>query len=177
LTLKKDLENRVRGWIPKEPKVPISKIKAAKISSPPKVMRIAIMVGILVLMIVAAVMFLVPFMAESYLNHAIVRLFWLVSVVALVGIAIYLKRRGPRDGSKSQLFVEFMYKKYRSRPVYLVIFGLVFGFMLSGLAVAILGQPLPVHYSVPLFFAFIGVGAVIGDLIGRKLDYRWPLLP
>jgi hypothetical protein len=29
MTLKKALENRVRGWIPKEPSLPISQMKAA----------------------------------------------------------------------------------------------------------------------------------------------------
>ena len=93
------------------------------------------------------------------------------------GIAVYLKRRGRPDDSKSQLLVQIMYKKYRSRAIYMILFGLATGFMLSGLATGLLGQPLPIHYSLLLFFAFIGVGAVIGDWIGKKRDYRWPLLP
>ena len=177
MATKKKFASLFRGWIPKELNLPSNRVKAAK-GSAPKAVRVVIMVGVLALMTFLAVTFLVPFMAESSINNAIVWAVRLLAVGALVGLAVYLKRRGnyPED-SKSQLFVEMMFKKYRSRPIYLVLFGLAFGFMLSGLVVAILGQPLPVHHSVPLFFVFIGVGAVIGDLIGRKVNYRWPLLP
>ena len=177
MATKKKFASLFRGWIPTELNLPSNRVKAAK-GSAPKAVRVVIMVGVLALMTFLAVTFLVPFMAESSINNAIVWAVRLLAVGALVGLAVYLKRRGnyPED-SKSQLFVEMMFKKYRSRPIYLVLFGLAFGFMLSGLVVAMLGQPLPVHYSVPLFFVFIGVGAVIGDLIGRKVNYRWPLLP
>ncbi len=111
--------------------------------NPPKVVRIVIMVGVLALMTFVAITFLVPFMAESSINNAIVWTVRLLAVGTLVGLAVYLKRRGnyPED-SKSQLFVEMMFKKYRSRPIYLVLFGLAFGFMLSGLVVAMWVQPL-----------------------------------
>jgi predicted MFS family arabinose efflux permease len=142
LTAKKKIASLFRGWIPKEPSIPTSRIKMTKMN-PPKVVRIVIMVGVLALMTFVAITFLVPFMAESSINNAIVWTVRLLAVGTLVGLAVYLKRRGnyPED-SKSQLFVEMMFKKYRSRPIYLVLFGLAFGFMLSGLVVAMWVQPL-----------------------------------
>jgi len=139
--------------------------------------NLAIIIGSLALMVVAVVMFLVPFMAESYLNQVIVRLFWLVPAVALVGIAVYLKRRGRlgRDAPVSGQILRRMLIGWRVRAIYPIGFGSATGFMLSGIVVFLLGQPLPRTYSIPLFFAFCGVGAVIGELIGKKVDYRWPI--
>jgi len=47
--------------------------------------------------------------------------------------------------------------------------------LLSVAVVLVMGQPLPSAYSLLFFFAFTGVGAVIGDLIGKQVDYRWSI--
>ena len=139
--------------------------------------NLATIVGVLALMVVLAVMFLVPFMAESYLNQTIVRVFRLLAFGALVGIALYLKRRGRlgREASPTGQVLRRMLIGWRVSVIYPITFGLGTGFLLSAVVVLVLGQPLPRTYSLPLFFAFCGVGAVIGELIGRKVDYRWPI--
>jgi hypothetical protein len=64
---------------------------------------------------------------------------------------------------------------WRVRAIYPIGFGLATGFLLSVVVVLILGQPLPRTYSLPLFFGFCGIGAVIDDWIGKKVGYRWPI--
>jgi len=175
--LKKHLERFIRGWLPKEPQAPSYKVKMAK--EPTKAFKVlwyVIVFAILALMITAVIVFFIPFYAESLLNRTIVLVFRVLVLTALVVLAVYFKRRG-RNDNKAQPISQFFYKKYRSRAIYMICFGLATGFMLSGLVVFLLGQPLPINYSLPLFFAFTGVGAFIGDWIGKKRNYQFPLLP
>jgi hypothetical protein len=183
LSIVRKQKNRLKivdlGWFPKEPGLAGNRIKAAK-TGPPKVVRVAIMVGILALMTVAAVTFLVPFMAESFLNRTIVWMVRILAVTMLVAALVYYKRRGHRGrlGREDSVTGEILKRAligWRVRAIYPIGFGLATGFMLSAAVVLILGQPLPRIYSLPLFFVFCGVGAVIGEWIGKKVDYRWPI--
>ena len=117
------------------------------------------MFAILALIIAAVIMFFIPVLAENSLIHLIVAV--LITLVAIVSYRAY-----GRDYYKN--------RPKESRFVFMICFGLATGFMLSGLVVGLLGQPLPIHYSLPLFFAFIGVGAFIGDWIGKKRNYQFP---
>ena len=170
----KSIENRIRGWFPKEPSVPSSKI-AAKVFNPPKAVRIGIMVTILALMVIVTAMFFVPFMAEVRVIIWVIRVLMLTGIVAV--LVVYYKRHGRigREDSASGQILRRVLIGWRVRAKYPISFGLGTGFMLSAAVVLILGQPLPITYSLLLFFAFIGIGAVIGDLIGKKVDYRWPI--
>jgi lipid-binding SYLF domain-containing protein len=78
---------------------------------------------------------------------------------ALAAIAFYIAYG--RDYYKS--------RPKESRAVFVICSGLAAGFMISGLVVGLLGQPLPRTYSLLLFFALIGVGAFVGDKVGKKL--------
>ena len=123
------------------------------------------------------ILFYIPFLAESLVNRTVALT---VVFIAMTGVVIYLtrarsdyKRQPDYHSTLNSLF----YKKYRSRATFMICFGLASGFILSGLVVGILGQPLPIHYSLSLFFAFIAVGACIGDWVGKKRDYQFPLFP
>ncbi len=169
----KELEKRVRGWFPKEPSTPSSKI-AAKVSNPPKTVRIGIMVAILALMVVVTATFLVPFMAEVRAVIWVIRVLYLTMIVVAI---VYYRRHGRigREDSASGQILQRVIIGWRVRAIYPIGFGLGTGFMLSAAVVLILGQPLPSTYSLLLFFAFIGIGAVIGEWIGKKVGYRWPI--
>ena len=176
---KKDLKNRIRGWFPKEPGLPGNRMKAAKAWNPPKAMRVVIMVGILALMVIGVatgfITFLVPLSdSESFLVRRVIGLLPVLVGTAVVAIIIYTRRRPREDSAVGQILRRTIIG-WRVRTIYPVCFGLAAGFMLSAAVVSLLGQPLPITYSLPLFFAFIGVGAVIGEWIGRKVDYRWPI--
>ena len=59
MNTKEELRNRIRGWFPKEPTMPSSKI--AKVANPPIIVRVGIIVTILAIMVAAVVLFFAPF--------------------------------------------------------------------------------------------------------------------
>jgi hypothetical protein len=178
MTVRKSLEERIHGWFPKQPNLPSNNVKAAE--APTKAFKIlwyAVVLAILTLIIAAVIIFYIPFMVESFVNRTIALMVWFIALTAII---VYLTRT--RDNYKRRpnyhsTVNSLLYRKYRSRAIFLISFGLATGFMLSGLVVGLLGQPLPRTYSLLLFFAFIGVGAFIGDWIGRKRNYQFPLFP
>ncbi|TET19964.1 hypothetical protein E3J74_04580 [Candidatus Bathyarchaeota archaeon] len=76
-----------------------------------------------------------------------------------------------RNGWEIQKVVRRYYETHRkqSRVVFVVCFSLASGFMIIGMVGILLGRPLPYPHSFLLFLALIGVGAYIGDKVGRKL--------
>jgi hypothetical protein len=85
MNVKKNLENRIRGWFPKEPNIPSNKI-AAKASNLPKAIRIGVMFALLMS---AGVMFYIPFMGE-YAAAALGEVPWNVIGFAFVLLAVLL---------------------------------------------------------------------------------------
>ena len=129
-------------------------VESYRVATTPKVLRFVVVLAILALIVAAVIIFFIPFLAENSLNRLIVAM--LIALVAVVSYRAY-----GRDYYKS--------RPKESRVVFMICFGLATGFMLSGLVVGILGQPLPRTYSLLLFFAFIGVGAFVGDKVRGKL--------
>jgi len=153
--LKENLENRIRGWLPKEPNQPNNKVRVAEApTTAVKVLWYVVMFAILALITAAVIMFYIPFLAENIINR-------IVSLMLLAVIAFASYYAYGRDYYK-------MHPK-KSRAVFVACSGLASGFGISALVVVFLGQPLPRTYSLPLFFAIVGVGALVGDKAGKKL--------
>jgi predicted MFS family arabinose efflux permease len=153
--VKRALENRIRGWLPKEPSRQNPQMKAAADSSRAfKLLWYAIVFVFLALIIAAVIMFYIPFLAEGFVNRTLA-----LVIYGMVAFVFY--RAYGRD----------YYKRHpkESRAVFVACSGFASGFMISALLVALLGQPLPRTYSLLLFFGFVGVGALVGDKAGRKL--------
>jgi MFS family permease len=153
--LKKYLKNRIRVWLPKEPNRPSSKVKVAEAPTKAfKVLWYVLVFAVLTLIVASVIIFFIPFLVENSVNRLIVAVLY-----ALAAIAFYIAYG--RDYYKS--------RPKESRAVFVICSGLAAGFMISGLVVGLLGQPLPRTYSLLLFFALIGVGAFVGDKVGKKL--------
>ncbi len=143
---KADLQQREMGW----KKVAGSyRVKSKAF----KVLWIVV-VAILVLIVALVILFHISLLMEYPVYRYVTTL-----LLALVGIAFYL--------TYSRRHYETHQKQ--SRIVFVVCFSLANSFLISGVVVALLGRPLPSPYSFLLFLALIGVGAYIGDELGRKL--------
>jgi drug/metabolite transporter (DMT)-like permease len=155
MNLKKCLKNQIHGWLPKETNPPNNKVKVTEApTTAVKVLWYVVVLAILALIVVAVIMFYIPFLTESLVNRTI-------ALVLFAPVAFAFYRAYGRDYYKS--------RPKESRAVFVACSGLASGFMISGLAVAFLGHPLPFPYSLLLFFAIVGVGAFVGDKAGRKL--------
>jgi len=119
-----------------------------------KVLWPIIVVAILVLMVALVIVFHIPLLREYPVYRYITTL-----LLALVSIAFYL--------TYGRRYYETHRKQ--SRVVFVVCFSLASGFMIIGMVGILLGRPLPYPHSFLLFLALIGVGAYIGDKVGRKL--------
>ena len=153
--LKENLENRIRGWLPKAPNQPCNKVKSAEApTAAVKVLWYVVVFTILALILAGVIMFYIPFLAENIINRTISLV--IIAILAFVSYHAY-----GRDYYK-------MHPK-KSRAVFVACSGLASGFGISALVVIFLGQPLPRTYSLPLFFVIVGVGALVGDKTGKKL--------
>ncbi len=83
MNILKSLENRVRGWFPKEPNIPSTKVKATKVPNPPKAVRVVILFGILAIMAVTVVIFFMPFVNQPGLYRAVPTIIGIVSTVVV----------------------------------------------------------------------------------------------
>jgi MFS family permease len=153
--IKKYLEKRIHGWLPKEPNRPSSKVKVAEAPTKAfKVLWYVLVFAILTLIVASVIIFFIPFLAENSVNRLIVAV-----IYALAAIAFYIAYG--RDYYKS--------RPKESRAVFVICSGLASGFMISGVMVGLLGHPLPRLYSWLLFLTLIGAGAFVGDKVGKKL--------
>jgi uncharacterized membrane protein YfcA len=124
--------------------------------SPPKAVRILIMIGILALIVALVVLFYVPFISE----YSAARTVSLV-VLALIGIVTY--RAYERD----------FYKSHPKQQKAVIMFTSAAFTAFAGMITLslILGSPkpyLPYLWIAIILLAFIG--AFIGDLITKKIQ-------
>jgi len=153
---KTSIEQRIRGWFPKEPSLPNSRIKAAKAQTMPKVLRVTVMLVILALIVAAVIFFFIPFYTESILNRAI----WLV-IYTIVVFALY--RAYGRDYFKSHP------KEHRFRIIFAS--GALTALTTMITLTVILGSPKPYLPYLWIPVVLLGViGAFIGDIIRKTLQ-------
>ena len=119
-----------------------------------KVLWRVLVVAILALIVALVIVFHIPLLREYPGYRYIMTL-----LLALAGIAFYL--------AYGRRYYERRPKE--SRAVFVVCFALASGFMIIGMVGVLLGRPLPSLHSFLLFLALIGVGAYIGDKVGKKL--------
>lgn len=119
-----------------------------------KVLWPIIVVAILALIVALVIVFHIPLLREYPVYRYITTL-----LLALASIAFYL--------TYGRRYYETHRKQ--SRGVFVVCFSLASGFMIIGMVGILLGRPLLYPHSFLLFLALIGVGAFIGDKLGRKL--------
>jgi hypothetical protein len=162
--LKKRLKRRIRGWFPKEPNLPSNKVKMAdaKTKAPRPRWWKPLWIATLLLTIVSGAV-------GYFLLHVPVER--AVSAVALtfvcIGIAYYIRVRPSMTVN---------------RIVY-ILGGIGIGWVMWVLyAITGIGRwitdTLGVWPSLIIGFAvFYTIGALIGDWIGRKRNYRLPLSP
>jgi amino acid transporter len=157
MNVKEYLENRIRGWLPKEPSMPSNRIKAAE--APIKAFKVlwyVVVFAILALIVTAVVIFYIPFLAESLVNRTIV-----LVIYALVAFALY--RAYGRD----------YYKRHprEHRFGIMLVSGALTALTVMILLSVILGSPkayLP-YLWIPVILLGVA-GAFIGDIILKKLQ-------
>jgi amino acid transporter len=154
--IKKFLENRVRGWLPKEPQAPSYKVKAVKAPTKAfKALWYVIVFAILALIVATVIVFYIPFLAESLVNRTIV-----LVIYALVALTLY--RTYGRDYFKRHP------RERRFRII--LVSGALTAFTAMILLSLILGSPKPYLWIAVILLAI--VGAFIGDMIWKTLQKR-----
>jgi hypothetical protein len=168
MTLKKRLESVIRGWFPKEPKMPRDKIKMAetKASKPKPWWWKPLWIGTILLTTISGVV------TYFLLDVPLVRVIRGVALTFIgLGIAYYLRIR-------SSITV--------NRAVYIV-----FGASTTGLTVQCGSMFIFKAMGLPPLYTFLGkleiiilfiiapnlTGALIGDWIGKRRNYMLPLTP
>jgi hypothetical protein len=139
MSLKRYLFKLFRGWFPKEPSIPSSKIEA-KASNLPKAIRIGVMFALLMS---AGVMFYIPFMGE-YAAASAGEVPWNVIGVAFVLLAV--------------LLTAALYKAEKTKNKQYYMVGGVCCSMILVVVVAVLGQYI---LSFVLLFATAIISAVM----------------
>jgi hypothetical protein len=162
---RKYLENRIRGWFPKEPNLPSNKVKMAdaKTKVPKPDWWKPLWIATLLLTIASG--FIIYFLLNVSLERT-------VSAVALtffcIGIAYYIR-------VKPSIRI--------NRALYILLgispigFGLWILYALSGI-----GMFITTHFGtwVSLIIGFTvpyAIGAFIGDWMGKRRNYQLPLSP
>jgi drug/metabolite transporter (DMT)-like permease len=145
------LEKRIRGWLPKEPNLPRNKVKMAEAPTKAfKVLWYVVVFAILALIVVAVIIFYIPFLAESLVNRTIV-----LVIYAMVAFALY--RAYGRD----------YYKRHPRERRFRIM--LVSGALTALTAMILLSVILaPKPYLPYLWIPFILLG-VVGAFIGDRL--------
>ncbi|PVX23072.1 MAG: hypothetical protein CW691_11690 [Candidatus Bathyarchaeum sp.] len=165
MNLKNRLEHFVRGWIPKEPSIPrgTPKMVETKSSRPKPWWWKPYWILLVILTIVFS---LVPsFFTQVTIERAI---FGLLATLLCMGFAYYIRVR-PSMRINRALFI---------------LLGITpIGFVLWVICVFILNRTLLLGASGTWPFAVLcaavcfGLGALIGDWIGKKRNYILPMMP
>jgi hypothetical protein len=165
MTLKKRLESVIRGWFPKEPKMPRDKVKMAetKVSKPKPWWWKPLWIGTILSTIAVSIV--------GYLiwNGPLVRaVAGLILTFLAIGFAYYIRVRPSMK---------------INRAIYILIGITPIGFVLWVICTFILNRVIITSASGtwPLFLASgavcFGLGALIGDWIGKRRNYILPLTP
>jgi hypothetical protein len=163
MSIKNRLESVIRGWFPKEPSIPKGKLKVAeaKVSKPKpwwwKPLWIITIVGVLISSLVTIFLLNVP------LIRAIGGL--ALSFIC-IGFAYYIRVRPSMR---------------INRAVYILIgitpigFGIWIVWSISGIGMWVTNTVGPFPSLIISWVVCLGIGALIGDRIGKKRDYMLPL--
>jgi hypothetical protein len=163
--LKKHLEKRIRGWLPKEPNLPRNKVKVAdaKTKAPKPQWGKPFWMALVAITVIFVVInyFLFHYSLSSVIGGLAITLFG-------IGAAYYIRVRPSLKVNK----VVYIFLGCGISVVLLVV---VYG--ISGLGRWVtntLGAwpSLIIGYAV-----FIPLGILIGDWIGKKRNYQLPLSP
>ncbi len=152
---KKTLQNRVRGWFPKEPNTPQNRIKQLNFASPPKIIRVIIIFSILAVMVAAVVLFYVPFIGEFPIAHTAS-----VIVLAVIGIIVYRSygRYYYRDHPQQQRGVTIFISSALTLLISMVTFNLVWGSP----------KPYLPYLWIPIIL-LVFIGAFLGNEVWKKI--------
>jgi MFS family permease len=156
MNVKKALENRIRGWLPKESNPPNKKVKAAEAPSRArKVLWYLVVIAILTLILAAVIIVYIPFLAESLVNRTAA-----LAIYAAISVVFYLAYG--RD----------YYKRHptKHRVSLILVSGLLTAFGV-GTALRVLTGPLTSYFWIP-FILLCFIGGFIGDRIWRKFQGR-----
>jgi hypothetical protein len=165
MTLKKRLETFIQGWLPKEPSVPRGKLKMAetKVSKPKPWWWTPLWIFTIIVAIVFGVasFFLLGIPLASAVGGV-------TATLLCIGFAYYIRVRPSMR---------------INRAVYILIGITPIGIILWFICSFILNRVIITSASgtLPLFLASgavcIGVGALIGDWIGKRRNYILPMTP
>jgi drug/metabolite transporter (DMT)-like permease len=156
MNVRQRLEDWIRGWLPKEPNSSQRKLNATTALSPPKPVRVLIMIGILAVIVALVVLFYVPFIDENSVARG-------VSTVVLVVIGLVTYKVYGRDFYRAH--------PKQQRAVLIFTSGAFLAF--TGMIVfsVVLGSPKPYlpYLWIPIILLAL-IGALIGDLIAQRLQ-------
>jgi len=157
MKVKKSLVNRIRGWLPKEPNVPINRVKAA--NAPTKAFKLLwyiVFFLILTFIVTAVIMFYIPFLAESLVNRTI-------ALVIYASIVIVIYRVFGRDYYRRHP------KEHRIRIM--LASGAITAVTAMILFSVFLGSPKPYLPYLWIPVILLGVaGALIGGFFCKKMQ-------
>ena len=165
MTLKKRLESAIRGWFPKEPKMPRDKVKMAetKVSKPKPWWWKPLWIGTILLTIISGVA--TYFLLDVPLARAVIGI---VLTFLCIGIAYYIRVRPSMKVN---------------RAIYILLGVTPIGFTLWIIwAVSGIGRWITemVGSGPSLLISWVvcyGIGAFIGDWIGKSRNYILPMTP
>jgi hypothetical protein len=163
--LKKNLERRIRGWLPKKPNLPSNKVQVAdaKTKVPKPGWWRPLWIATLLLTIASG--FIIYFLLNVSLERT-------VSAVALtffcIGIAYYIRVRPSMRVNRA------IYILLGISPIG---FGLWIIWAASGIGRFITNVVGALPSLLISWAACYGIGAFIGDWIGKRRNYQLPLSP
>jgi hypothetical protein len=161
LNLKKYLERRIRGWLPKEPNLPRDRIKTTDVKTkiPKPRWWNAVWIGTVLAIIASGIIFYFTF--HTTLERLILEFFL---IFLCVGIAYYIRIK----------------PSIRINKIVYVLLGISpFGFSLSVGYAFFIGRYvtgwLMGWFNIIVTVGILITGGLIGDWIGRRRNYQLPL--
>ncbi len=156
MTFIKQLANKIRGWFPKEPSLPRSRVKA--VDEPTKAFKVAwylLVFTILAFIVVAVVIFYVPFLSASLINRT-------VALIIYASIVIIIYRIFGRDYYRRHP------KEHRIRLM--LASGAITAITSMVLFSVVLGSPQPYlpYLWIPVIFLGIA-GALVGNMLWKRM--------
>jgi len=161
--LKKQLERRICGWLPKEPNLPSSKVKMAdaKTKAPKPRWWRPLWIAVVILTLASGILSF--FVLHMPLQHAVI---WTVVAFVCIGFAYYIRVR----------------PSFRiNRALYILLGITPFGFVISVAYAVFLGRYvtgwLMGWFNIIVIVGILIAGGIVGDWIGKRRNYQLPLSP